>query len=662
MQHRREFARVARCAASIALAAGATQAAVIRWTSAGGGVFAIGANWQGGVTPGPVDDAIFDLANAYTVQFPGSVETSTATVRAGSVTFSGSSAATYFSGALIVGDTVSLTPTLTVTGGVLQPGIVSIGAVASAAGVLNIQQTGTVVAESDFNVGDAASGTLSVTGGGTARAAGVSLASRTGGAGTLSIDGAGSLVEATTQATLGLRGPASVSISGGGSLISRGAMVVGAIAGQPATVTATGAASKITAEGQLTVGSAGSATVSITDGALATGPASIADNLDSSGSLTISGASAVWTLAGLLQVGRNATGALTVTSGAVVNGNAAMFVGAFAGAGTARFAGGGTAVSTPAQFQVGSETSGNLTIEGGATLTSGTQGSASGTSGLLGQLNAGDGRVTITGAGSAWTQTGALAVGWSASGRLDILAGGRASSASGFVGRNVGGVGAVTVSGTNSRWNNTGDLRVGLDPAGLNSGASTLAITAGGAVQAANVRVGSQATVSGNGRIEGSLISAGTVAPGIAGTPGALAVTGSYTQSATGRLAIEIGGAGQNDRLSVSGAASLAGTLAVTLLNNYSPPVGASFTVLQAATAAGAFASTSFPSLSGGRSFQAIVQGGAVLVRVVGPCNGDINGDGMVNFADLNVCLAGYGTLYDFNTLASILGNYGNAC
>lgn len=39
----------------------------INWNNAAGGNFSIGANWVGGVAPGPSDDAVINLAGTHTV-------------------------------------------------------------------------------------------------------------------------------------------------------------------------------------------------------------------------------------------------------------------------------------------------------------------------------------------------------------------------------------------------------------------------------------------------------------------------------------------------------------------------------------------------------------------------------------------------------------------
>ncbi|TVQ60204.1 MAG: glucose dehydrogenase [Phycisphaerales bacterium] len=44
------------------------------------------------------------------------------------------------------------------------------------------------------------------------------------------------------------------------------------------------------------------------------------------------------------------------------------------------------------------------------------------------------------------------------------------------------------------------------------------------------------------------------------------------------------------------------------------------------------------------------------------PLQGDINGDGAVNFSDLSEVLSNFGTTYDFNDLSSVLSNFGAVC
>jgi outer membrane autotransporter protein len=85
--------------------------------------------------------------------------------------------------------------------------------------------------------------------------------------------------------------------------------------------------------------------------------------------------------------------------------------------------------------------------------------------------------------------------------------------------------------------------------------------------------------LAGNGTVDGTLENGGTVAPG--GSIGTLAVTGDFTQTADGVLAIEFGPTGQTDLLDIGGSASLAGTLDYYLVDN-GVAVGDVFTFLMA--------------------------------------------------------------------------------
>jgi hypothetical protein len=94
-------------------------------------------------------------------------------------------------------------------------------------------------------------------------------------------------------------------------------------------------------------------------------------------------------------------------------------------------------------------------------------------------------------------------------------------------------------------------------------------------------------TLGGNGTVQGNLTSGGTVRPGTSSAPGTLAVSGDYTQQAAGILTGRVTSSA-NDRLNVSGAATLAGTLAVST-SGFSPAVGQSFTVLTDGSQTGQF-------------------------------------------------------------------------
>ena len=85
------------------------------------------------------------------------------------------------------------------------------------------------------------------------------------------------------------------------------------------------------------------------------------------------------------------------------------------------------------------------------------------------------------------------------------------------------------------------------------------------------------------------------------GTGSAAVLLENFALASTNILALEIGGlaAGtQYDRLDFTGSAMLGGTLAVTLINGFTPAEGNSFLLINGGTVAGAFDSFSLPNLN----------------------------------------------------------------
>jgi hypothetical protein len=110
---------------------------------------------------------------------------------------------------------------------------------------------------------------------------------------------------------------------------------------------------------------------------------------------------------------------------------------------------------------------------------------------------------------------------------------------------------------------------------------------------------------SGAGTFNGYVINYGTVSPGA--SPGVLAINGNYTQN-YGTLDIELAGYLQGfeyDLLSITGTATLDGTLSVSLLDTFSPVFGSNFNILHAdGGVSGVFNTFSAPSLGGGLGWQ----------------------------------------------------------
>ena len=87
---------------------------------------------------------------------------------------------------------------------------------------------------------------------------------------------------------------------------------------------------------------------------------------------------------------------------------------------------------------------------------------------------------------------------------------------------------------------------------------------------AAGLTAATTGTIAGTGTIAANVANNGTVSPGVSGV-GTLSITGTYGQSTSGSLSLDVGGttAGQYDVLVVGGAAALTGALKVNLVNGF---------------------------------------------------------------------------------------------
>jgi autotransporter-associated beta strand protein len=97
-------------------------------------------------------------------------------------------------------------------------------------------------------------------------------------------------------------------------------------------------------------------------------------------------------------------------------------------------------------------------------------------------------------------------------------------------------------------------------------------------------------TLSGNGTVEGDVVNGGTLTPGA--SPGTLTITGNYTQMSTGVLAVELAGVSQGvtyDLLKITGDASLAGALNVTLIGGFVPSPDDVFAIMTYSNVSGNF-------------------------------------------------------------------------
>lgn len=215
-------------------------------------------------------------------------------------------------------------------------------------------------------------------------------------------------------------------------------------------------------------------------------------------------------------------------------------------------------------------------------------------------------------------------------------------------------VGNINIIGSGSTWKNTGAVSF-LEGTGTIMVADGGVLTANGGVNLFGGKL------AGNSEVVAAVTNdvSGTVAPsGLASSLGALRITGSYTQDASSTLEIELAGTttGTFDRLNVSGAATLAGTLAVTL-KSFSPPQNAAFDILDFGSRTGTFSTVSLPALAGQLEWDTSKLYVDGTIRVTLP--GDFNNNGMVDSADYVVWRNGLGTTFvasDYNVWRSHFG------
>ena len=108
----------------------------------------------------------------------------------------------------------------------------------------------------------------------------------------------------------------------------------------------------------------------------------------------------------------------------------------------------------------------------------------------------------------------------------------------------------------------------------------------------------------------------GTVSPG--NSPGVLILRTDYPTTPTSKLNIEIGGtptSENNDRLEISGEATLGGTLTISLIDNFVPAVGDTFEIVTYASYTGSFETINGLNTGTGVSFN--LESGSTTIKLI---------------------------------------------
>ena len=178
--------------------------------------------------------------------------------------------------------------------------------------------------------------------------------------------------------------------------------------------------------------------------------------------------------------------------------------------------------------------------------------------------------------------------------------------------------GAVTI-GASSNLTTTGAYTQTAGSTTLESATATL--TATGSI--VDIQGG---TLAGKGTAGPSVSNKGTVSPGL--SPGILTVSGTYGQTASGHLAIQIGGATAGtgyDQLAVTGSGALAGTIDLSTINGFTPALGQTYNVATFGSRTGTFANITGRSAGSGRQYAVSYTATKAIVTVVaGPAGPDL--------------------------------------
>ena len=178
----------------------------------------------------------------------------------------------------------------------------------------------------------------------------------------------------------------------------------------------------------------------------------------STGTATITGSQV--TGSGLNFVGFDGNGTLTLEAGGKLSDYMGHIGFGPGSTGTATITGTGSTWTNTKELYIGGRDLGSL-AGGHGTLNIEAGGQVTNSTGYLGAAAGSVGTATVTGAGSKWTNSGALYVGYRSNGSLTIEDGGQVTSASGELASNSGTSATVTVTDAGSSWTNSGALYVG---------------------------------------------------------------------------------------------------------------------------------------------------------------------------------------------------------
>jgi T5SS/PEP-CTERM-associated repeat protein len=438
--------------------------------------------------------------------------------------------------------------TLAITdGGVVNNTKSYIGEYSGSTGAVTVSGENSNWTNSEFVfVGSLGDGTLEITNGGSISNTYSYVGVRPDSNGAVTVSGPGSTWINSSTLHIGFEGSGALEITNGGKVSNTS----GGVSTQPGSngaVTVSGAGSIWSNSSSLSVGSVGDGALTITNGGVVSSTgAAIGLQSGSTGAVSISGAGSTWGSSGLF-VGGNGVGVLTIANGGLMEVAGDTYVAreigsngvinfddgtlttvGFLGA-VSDLSGTGTINTTALVSDVDllfDATHGfvktftlegpernitvnlNVNADGLVSTGSGFGGEGSmhiadglamqSTSGYIGYKSGSSGVVTVSGSGSAWTNSKELYVGKYGDGALEITNNSAVSNTSGRIGAYGGSTGTVTVSGAGSTWTNSSTLYVG------EAGDGMLEISDGAAVSNTAGSIGDQAGSTGAVTVSGA--------------------------------------------------------------------------------------------------------------------------------------------------------------
>ena len=316
---------------------------------------------------------------------------------------------------------------------------------------------------------DGGDGTLEINNGGAVSNAEAFIGYSAGCTGAATVSGTGSTWTNSDRLHVGLNGNGTLDVLDGGS-VGNAAAYIGSSYDSTGAVTVSGPEATWTNNGRLYVGYSGSGSLNIVNGGTVTSTgARIGYSRNASeGSATVSGAGSTWTNSGTLTLGEGGRGRLTITDRGVVTSTGGYLCQGSGSSCAVMVSGSGSSWANEGALIIDSDGDGSMEITDGAVVSSAAadvQGS---------RWRDSSHRVTVSGAGSIWTNSGYFFFGKNGKATMDITGGGTVVSGSGtsgpyrsYIAENSQSTCTVTVDGAGSAWTNSGNLYVGFYGAGV---------------------------------------------------------------------------------------------------------------------------------------------------------------------------------------------------